>query len=265
MSAGNTAWSWDQVLPAFCELEDDPAPGSWHGQGGPLHIHRFATGEMRPVQQAFLETCAKQGYPVIDDHNAPDSIGAGPIPLNQRDGIRQSAAVTHLSRARGRPNLELRAGVTVDRRRVRRPLPRAVVLTDGERVEGDLVVLAAGTYGSPAILLRSGIGPVDALRAIGIEPVVTLPAVGRNLRDHPMLVMSYEGHIGALGALAPPVQTLLTFASDGSLEPSHVDLEACLTTPCAPSDWFTAPLGTVVVGIGLVRPLSTGSVRLGLF
>jgi len=113
VAVGNDAWSWEDVLPAFCRLEDDAAPGAWHGTGGPLHIHRFPPLGMRPVHRAFLEACISLGYPFVEDHNAPNSIGAGPIPLNQVDGVRQSAAVTHLAPARHRPNLSVRSGVTL--------------------------------------------------------------------------------------------------------------------------------------------------------
>jgi choline dehydrogenase len=263
VGAGNPAWSWDEVLSVFRRLEDDPAPGEWHGQGGPLHVHRFASGEMRPVHRAFLEACAELGHSFIDDHNAPGALGAGPLPLNQIDSVRQSAAVTHLSQARGRPNLALRSDVTVDRIEVVGGTPRAVVLADGERIEADRVVLAAGAYGSPAILMRSGIGSAEELQALGIAPVADLPAVGRNLRDHPMFVVSVEGNTEALGELIPPVQTILTLTSDGSADQSHLDLQvAMMVTTEHTSEWFTAPPGTLLFGIGLVKPRSAGHMEL---
>ncbi len=260
---GNPAWSWNDVLPAFRRLEDDPAPGEWHGQGGPLHVHRFHSDEMRPVHRAFLEASAELGHPIVEDHNAPGALGAGPLPLNQVDSVRQSAAVTHLSAARGRPNLILRSEVTVDRIEIVNGSPRAVLLAGGERIEADRVVLAAGAYGSPAILMRSGIGPADELRALGIETAADLPAVGRNLRDHPMFVVSTEGNLDALGALIPPVQSILTLTSDGSGDQSHLDLEvALMVTTEHTSEWFTAPAGTLLFGIGLVKPRSVGHMTL---
>jgi choline dehydrogenase len=258
VAAGNDRWSWDQVLPAFCQLEDDPAPGGWHGQGGPLPIRRFRWAEMRPIHRAFLEACDTLGYVVMDDHNAPGAIGAGPIPLNQVDGIRQSSAVTHLAQARHRSNLTVRSGVTVDRLDIVDRSARSVRLTNGERLDADSVVLSAGAYGSPAILMRSGIGPSDALEAAGIKPLVHLPAVGENLRDHPMFVLTFAGNTDTLGELAPPVQTVLTLASDGSPIPAHIDLQVGVMTSCAPEDGFPAPLGTVVVTVGLMKPRSTG-------
>jgi choline dehydrogenase len=263
VAAGNPAWGWDDVLAAYRRLEAAPSGGPAPRPGGPLPVHRFPVPTMRPVHRAFLEAAAALGHPLIDDHNAPGSIGAGPIPLNQRDGVRMSAAVTHLLAARDRPNLQLRAGVEVDRLELEDGRPRAVVLTGGERVECDRVVLAAGVYGSPAVLLRSGVGPADELRALGIEPVLDQPHVGRHLRDHPMFVVAAEGDLGALGELVPPVQTMLTMTSDGSGDPTRLDLEvALMVTTEHTSEWFTAPPGTLLLGVALVRPGQEGWMQL---
>jgi choline dehydrogenase len=263
VAAGNSAWSWDQVLPVFRRLEDDPTPGEWHGHGGPVHVHRFTSDVMRPVHRAFLDACAELGHAVIEDHNAPGALGAGPLPLNQVDTVRQSAAVTHLSVARGRPNLTIRPGVDVDRIEFDGERPQAVVLVGGERIAADQVVLAAGTYGSPAILLRSGVGAAADVGALGIAPVADLPHVGRNLVDHPMFVVSAAGKRDALGELIPPVQSILTFTSDSSDDQAHLDLQvALMVTTEATSEWFTAEPGTLLFGIGLVKPHSVGRMRL---
>src|SRR5207245_9782110 len=129
----------------------------------------------------------------------------------------------------------------------------------GERLDTDRVVLAAGAYGSPAILLRSGIGAAAEVRALGVEPVVDLPNVGRNLVDHPMFVLAVEGRREALGELVPPVQTILTLTSDGSCDQANLDLQvALMVTTEATSEWFTAPPGTLLLGVGLVKPRSVG-------
>jgi choline dehydrogenase len=87
--------------------------------------------------------------------------------------------------------------------------------------------------------------------------------VGRNLRDHPMFVVSVEGNMEALGELIPPVQTILTLTSDGSADQSHLDLEvAMMVTTEHTSEWFTAAPGTLLFGIGLVKPRSTGHMEL---
>ena len=229
VAAGNDAWSWPDVLPFFCMLENDPAPGEWHGSDGPLPIRRFTGEELRPVQQAFLDACAACGINTVEDHNAPGAIGAGPIPLNQLDGVRQSAALTYLNPVRHRKNLTLRADVLVDRVDVVDGRARGVLLADGELIAADGVVLAAGAYGSPAILLRSGIGPADELAALGIPPIADLP-VGKNLRDHPMVVVAVEARADAIGTLDPPVQTMLTVASNGPSRQENLDVEIAMFT-----------------------------------
>ena len=253
VAAGNDDWSWPDVLPFFCMLENDPAPGEWHGTDGPLPIRRFTGEQLRPIQQAFLDAAAACGIAMVEDHNAPGAIGAGPIPLNQVDGVRQSAALTYLNPVRHRKNLTLRADVLVDRVEIVDGRATGVLLADGELIEADDVVLAAGAYGSPAILLRSGIGPADELTALGITPIADLRAVGKNLRDHPMVVVAVEARADAIGALDPPVQTMLTIASRGPSTQANLDVEIAM---------FTVLPDQVFFGIGMVRPKSVGEMQL---
>jgi choline dehydrogenase len=251
VAAGNDQWSWQHVLPYFRLIENDPAPGEWHGRDGLLPIHRF--DELRPIQQAFLDACAECGIAMVDDHNAPGAIGAGRIPLNQVDGVRQSTAVTYLAPARTRPNLTVRPDVHVDRVLLEQGRAVGVRLDDGTVIGADDVVLAAGSYGSPLLLLRSGIGPAGELQAMGIDPVVDLPAVGRNLRDHPMVVVAVEGRADVIGALDPPVQTMLTVATKGPATQDRIDIEIAM---------FTVVPGQIFFGVGMVRPASVGDIRL---
>src|SRR4051794_24785106 len=184
---GNDLWSWDQVLPYFRRMENDPMGGEYHGSDGPMPIRRFTGENLRPVMHAFIDACVQAGHPRVEDLSTPGAIGAGSVPVNQVDGVRQSTAVAYLIPAMDRPNLELRAGASVDRVEFAGGRARAVVLTSGERLEADLIVLAAGAVGSPIILQRSGVGPTEVLERHGIPVVHALPGVGRNLRDHPML------------------------------------------------------------------------------
>jgi choline dehydrogenase len=263
VAEGNPAWAWDHVLPEFCRLEDDPAPGPWHGQGGPLAVRRFEPDEMRPVHRAFLAASTALGYPLIPDLNAPGAIGAGSLPVNQVESVRQSAALTHLSRARDRPNLTVRSGATVDRLEIVDRAPRTVVLATGERLQASRVVLAAGAYGSPAILMRSGVGLADELQALAIEPAAEMPAVGRHLTDHPVFVVSAPGDLEQMGDLVPPIQSILSFTSDGSTDQSHVDLQIVpMVTTEHTSEWFDAPPGTLLFGIALGKPRSKGHMRI---
>ncbi|HEY1343602.1 MAG TPA: GMC family oxidoreductase N-terminal domain-containing protein, partial [Streptosporangiaceae bacterium] len=184
---GNPGWSFADLLPVFRAVESDADfGGDWHGSHGPVPIRRPPAGELSPLQRAFAEAAAAAGHPLADDHNRPGAVGMGPGPRNVRDGVRMSTALTHLAAARGRPNLAIRASTVVDRVELRGTTVRGIRLADGEIVEADTVVVAAGSYASPAILLRSGIGPAAPLRDLGIQVAADLPGVGHNLTDHPL-------------------------------------------------------------------------------
>ncbi len=183
---GNPGWSFEEVLPFFCRLEADADFGDeWHGRDGPLPIHRHPRADLNPVQAAFIDAACTYGLPYAADHNRPGAIGVGPVPRNARNGVRMSTALTYLASSRGRPNLTVRGGAVADRVEVHGGAATGVRLADGEIVPADRVVLAAGTYASPAILQRSGIGPAAQLRSLGIGVVADLPGVGENLTDHP--------------------------------------------------------------------------------
>jgi choline dehydrogenase len=216
---GNDGWSFADLLPAFCRLERDMDFGErhWHGDAGPVRIRRCTAQECDPVHTGFLEAAAAQGHPPIEDHNEPLTIGAGKLPLNQVDGVRQSTALTYLTAARTRPNLRIHADTIVDRVLIDNGSVRGVRLLGGSEIHTGAVVLCAGAFGSPAILLRSGIGPANDIRAQGIPVVADRPGVGRNLHDHPLLRMMFStdgGHarpvrqslVTVRGGAAPDVQ-----------------------------------------------------------
>ncbi|MCB9725139.1 MAG: GMC family oxidoreductase N-terminal domain-containing protein [Spirochaetaceae bacterium] len=197
-----TGWKWADMLPWLRRLENDLDFGdaAWHGDSGPVPIRRWAEAEWTPTQKAFVEGCVARGVPLCPDHNAPDTTGVGPIPMN-RDGERRlSALITHLSPARARANLEIRCDTFVRRVLLRtegaagaRDAERVafgVELEDGTRLEAGRIVLAGGVLQSPLLLLRSGIGPADELRPHGIEPQVDLPAVGHHWTDHMVVQLS---------------------------------------------------------------------------
>ena len=191
---GCDGWSFTDVLPFFRRLEHDyDFGGEAHGQDGPFPIRRPAPEELAPIQRAFLDACENAGFPVVDDHNAPDAVGAGLPPMNLIDGVRQSTALTYLAGARHRPNLTLRSDVLVDRVELDGASAVGVRLAEsGELIEAGRVILAAGAYGSPAILMRTGIGPAGHLGAVGVDPVLDRPGVGANLVEHPLMPNAFE-------------------------------------------------------------------------
>jgi choline dehydrogenase len=221
-SLGNDAWSWEDVLPYFRRLEDDPdGTAHVHGRGGPITICRWREDELIPTQRAFLEVCRRLGFPEVADHNHPDATGVGSFPQNRRDRLRISTATAYLLPARERPNLTIRPHCLVQR--ILFDDRRAVGLdveSGGEqaRVYGRRLTLAAGAIGSPAILLRSGIGPKEALVDLGIEPAVDLPGVGANLSDHPVTRLLLVPKPGSCELETPLAQVVLRYTAPGSDE-----------------------------------------------
>jgi len=253
---GNPGWSFAELLPVFRAVEADADfGGEWHGRDGPVPITRPSPGEVAPLQRAFAAVAVAAGHPWVDDHNRPGVTGVGPLPCNVRGGVRMSTALTHLAPARGRPNLTIRAGALVDRIELHGTAVRGVRLGGGETVAADAVILAAGTYGSPAILMRSGIGPAAELSRLGIAEAVSLAGVGRNLTDHPLVAVDLPTSPGYRG---PRFQLMLT-------------LRSARADPNGPPDVHLFPAGPFGDepdggGFGLVAGLlsvvSRGTVRL---
>ena len=196
VASGCSEWGWGDVLPFFLRLEGDlDYRDDLHGVSGPVPVCRWTTGDLVPEQRAFYAACRAAGFCDIGDHNHPgagDLRGVGPLPMNRRGLERVSTARAYLDPARRRPNLSIRSGCLVDRVRFAGSQAVGVDLATGrerETVEADRVILSAGAIGSPAILLRSGIGPGGHLEAVGIAPLVDLPGVGARLWDHPGVSM----------------------------------------------------------------------------
>lgn len=192
--SGNPLWSWEHVLPAFRALEDDLDFGdrAVHGRGGPVPVRRWRPDELTEVQQSFLEVCLAAGHPWAEDHNDPESTGVGPIPSNRRDPrIRVSTTGSYLWPASTRENLKILPQALVDRVLFEGTRAAGVVLSvDGgpfEEIRARRVILSAGAVASPAILLRSGIGPAADLRVLGVPVRADLAGVGAGLTDQPRI------------------------------------------------------------------------------
>jgi choline dehydrogenase len=184
-------WAWPQVAQAYRAIEADPVGlDADHGRNGPIPVFHWPRERWIATQSAFHEACLRAGYGTTDDHNAPDAMGVGPMPLNQRDGIRVGPASAFLTAAvRARPNLRivprtLVRGLVLDGRRVVGVVAESA---DGAtaRLEAGEVVLSAGAVASPQLLLLAGIGPAADLRTLGIPVVADVPGVGLGVRDHP--------------------------------------------------------------------------------
>jgi choline dehydrogenase-like flavoprotein len=183
---GCTGWAWRDVLPYFLRAEDNERGASaWHGVGGPLHVADLR--ERNPVATRFVEAARQAGFRLNHDFNGAEQEGVGFYQVTQRGGERCSVARAYLYE-RARPNLHLIANATVLRVTFDGARASGVELARGGRVETlearAEVILAAGAFNSPQLLMCSGIGPADALRALGIPVRHDAPEVGRNLIDH---------------------------------------------------------------------------------
>ena len=218
---GNDDWQFENVLPFFRKLETDTDfHDDFHGTDGPIICHRFKREAWMPGQQGFYDACRDMGFPAVDDFNAPDAHGVGPIPCNNPDGIRWSTSVGYLSQARHRLNLTIRANCMAHR--IVFDGRRAVgvdVESGGERfvAEGEQIILSSGTIANPQLLMLSGVGPADHLREMGIPLVHDLPGVGRNFSDHPLIFITASVKDGVdLDGLAPRLQVGLRYTATGS-------------------------------------------------
>lgn len=193
-SQGCSGWAPDDVLPYFAKLEDDEEFGdeTYHGRGGPTPIYRAPQDQWGSVDTALSGSALATGFDWLADVNAPDGTGVSPYPINSRHRRRVSTNDAYLEGARNLPNLTIRGDALVDQ--VLFKGNRAVGVryrTDGQDMieHAGTVVLSAGAIHSPAILMRSGIGPEQQLRSLDIGVRVDLP-VGQGLQDHPMAVLS---------------------------------------------------------------------------
>ncbi len=210
---------WEDWLPWFRAIEADRDFGDrpWHGDAGPIAIGRYPREDWLELQERFAEAALAAGHEWVDDHNAPGALGVGPIPLNMVDGVRQTPADHYLAPALERPNLTLRAGVLVDRielRDGRAVAVRALGPEGPETLPADAVVMALGTYATPAALMRSGIGPPAELGRHGIPLVAPLEAVGRGMQDHPKVSYRFGLALAAPPWPNPWYQCLLTGAHE---------------------------------------------------
>ncbi|TYB50314.1 FAD-binding protein [Nonomuraea sp. PA05] len=193
-AAGCAGWSWRDVLPYFSKLEDDEEFGDepYHGRGGPTPIFRMPREQWGSVDTALCDAALAAGHPWAPDVNAPGAAGVSPYPINSRDGRRVTVNDGYLEPARSLPGLTVRGGALVDR--VLFAGNRAVgvqIVQDGTvttEYAGEIVI-SAGVVHSPAILLRSGVGPAADLGRLGIEVRQDLP-VGLGIQDHPMIVVN---------------------------------------------------------------------------
>lgn len=272
VAAGALGWSYADLLPYFMRSEDSPfADGRHYGAGGPTHLVQPAAPH--PLSRAHVAAGESLGLPRLRDHNGGPMMGATFNTMTIKDGKRQSAADAYLTpKIRARPNLVIRSGVTVDRVELDETgRARFVHLAQsGGKIEARrAVVMAAGSIGSPTILMRSGFGAAQDLKALGIQVRQDMPGVGANLQDH----LLSGGNLYRAKHLIPPTATqhseaMMYLPAQGQDPDAAPDLVVGVTSvplisagladrvaPMAPGDGYT-------LMSGITHPRSRGTVRL---
>jgi choline dehydrogenase-like flavoprotein len=205
---GATGWAWRDVLPYFLRSEDNArGADAWHATGGPLAVSDLASPS--DCARAFVAAAAQCGHPVNPDFNATTQEGVGLYQVFQRRGRRWNAARAYLS-ALAPKNLTVLADTPVVRVLIEEGRARGIVCANGDvhaaRAE---VVLSAGAFGTPQLLMLSGIGPGDHLRDLGIPVLRDSPELGANLQDHVDFVISRKvddpGLFGTVPSIVPQV------------------------------------------------------------
>lgn len=225
------SWSWDGVLPYFRKLENDAlGPSALHGGQGPFPIRREAPPQLTTLQTGLFDSCLANGFPATPDHNDPATTGVGIIPKNVVDGVRVSTAMAYLGGAPALPNLTVRGGAHVHRLLWRDAGHCAGVEAE---VGGVLhtfgagrVVLCAGVVGTPALLMRSGVGDPALLAALEVRTMVPLSGVGDGIMDHPVVGIWCIPKPGASRPGEPLRQVLLRYSS--GLSGQDNDMHICM-------------------------------------
>ncbi len=192
---GALGWSYADVLPYFKRCETwERGENPWRGGAGPVGTEFAKTTD--PVYDAWLDAAKAAGFPVTDDYNGRQQEGFGRGQYTIRGGYRSSSATAYLRPAKSRPNLDVVTGALATRVLMQGTRATGVEYIKGiretVRVNADReVILSGGAFNTPPLLMLSGIGPADHLRATGIKPVVDLP-VGKNLQDHLAVIIFFE-------------------------------------------------------------------------
>jgi choline dehydrogenase-like flavoprotein len=190
---GAEGWSYDELLPYFKKAEsNEHGANPYRGAAGPLSVQDLRSAH--PTIERFVTAAVQAGYSRNDDFNGPVQEGVGFYQVTQQNGKRFSAADAYLHPAANRPNLSVLTGTVTTRIILEgRRATGLEIFREGQSeivYAGREVILSAGTYNSPQILMLSGIGIPDDLRSVGVEAKLDLP-VGEDLQDHPLVPLTY--------------------------------------------------------------------------
>ena len=257
---GVKGWSWEEVFPYYLKMEtSNVADEKWHGHSGPFPITQFSKADVSPLQLAFINAAVENGFKEVKDFNAGEQHGVGPYPMNIVNGIRMNTGMTYLNNeVLKRTNLTVIGNAITDKVLFDGAEAYGVQLADGRNFNADEVILSAGTYGTPAILMRSGVGPKQELAALDIPVLADLP-VGENLIDQPFYYNAYAVNPDTIGrqtpVIAAKVWTKSSYAGNDELD-LHIT-----ATHLLPPDQSPTHAG-FVFAVALTNPKSRGTLKL---
>ena len=278
---GAEGWGYDDVLPYFKKSEDNErGEDQFHGTGGPLGVSDGRS--MNPLADAWIEAAKALGHEANPDFNGARQEGVGRYQTTQRNGMRCGTSVAYIHPAADRANLEVITGGLVTRILFEGSKAVGIELSRGgapEEIRAEReVILCAGAYNSPQLLMLSGIGPAAGLEALMIEVLQDLP-VGENLQDHPMALINYRTDVESLmTAMSPENVALLESEGRGPLTSNLAESGGFMRTRsgldapdvqfhCAPVLYYDEGLGAATehgfaFGPCVLKPTSRGSVTL---
>jgi choline dehydrogenase len=255
----NPGWSATEVDPFFRVVDER------------LRVHVPPGEELTPFHRTMLEAAGQAGYPFIPDLRSLEpefGFAIGPVNIDPATRVRWNAAFAYLDPVRSLRNLRVVGDTLVDRVVLDGPRAtgvEAIGAAGRTRIAAERVILAGGAYGSPLVLLRSGIGPADELAANGIEARHDLPGVGRNLQDHPAIGVHYR-------ATPETIAALDAFVAAGGLPREEGTIGLARSTRCAgPYDLHLYPIASrpfagkgwrFHLSAAVMAPRSRGTIRL---
>jgi choline dehydrogenase len=252
-------WTIEDIDATFREMENTPdGDDAYHGRTGPFPIRHERYGALTTSLRGFIDATVAEGFSLVEDFNGPSPSGVGGYPVNVIDGVRQNTGLVYLTEeVRNRPNLKISGDVVVDRVLVHQRRAIGVVTASGAEIPAGEVILSGGSYGSPAILLRSGVGPAADLAQHGIEVVADMP-VGQHLQDQPFYYNAYALKTDALD-MRPAVGALLWIPSSEA-RGDELDIHIAVTH-LIPAE-YSPTGGAISLSVAVVKPDSRGTIRL---
>ena len=212
--------------------------------------------DLTSSQRGFVDATAAEGFARVEDFNGADPGGVGAYPVNVVDGVRQNNGLVYLTeQVRNRPNLTISGDVLVDRVVFGGGRAVGVVTASGAELRAGEVILSAGSYASPAILLRSGVGPAEDLAALGIDVVADLP-VGRHLQDQPFDYNAYALQTGCTRHAAF-WSVLLLWTQSSEARDDQLDVHIAVTHLMPPE--YSPTGGAIALSVAIVKPDARGT------